>query len=376
MNVLIATGIFAPDIGGPATHAGLLLTELPRRNWGVRLVTFGPAGISRWIPKGARHAVYLVACLVKAMRSDLVYAQDTVVAGVPALLAGRILRRPFVVRVPGDYAWEQGVQRFGVTATIDDFQSGRYGLRTELLRAVQRWVVRQADVVITPSEYFRGIVTRWVGSADSVQVVPGAVHFDAGEPTLPGPHRDVVIVTAGRLVPWKGIAPLIELVADHAEWTLVVIGDGPQAAELRARAHRLGARVVFTGALSRAEVFLRLRRATVFVLNTSFESFAHQVLEAMHAGVPIVATRIGAIPELIEDGRDGLLVHPDDKDAIAAAIGRLVGDHALRETIVANARSKASRFPVDRMVVGVMTACRTAAVRRGQPVASRLTPDP
>ncbi len=375
MDILIATGIFAPDIGGPATHSGQLLAELPRRDWRVRLVTYGPAGVSRRIPRGVRHAVYLILCLVKALRSDLVYAQDAVVAGLPALLAARVLRRPFVVRIPGDYAWEQSVQRFGVTDPIDTFQSSRYDFRTELLRRVQRWVAGKADAVITPSEYFKGIVSGWIGRADRVHVVHGGVRFDGEEPMPPRREGNIVIVTVGRLVPWKGVAALIELVAEHPEWKLAVIGDGPQAAELQARARRLNAPVVFTGALSRREVSTQLRRATVFVLNTSFENFSHQLLEAMHAGVPVVATRIGGVPELIEDGKEGLLVRPDDKTQIGAAISRLARDRDLRDTIVTHARAKARQFSIERMADGVMTVCRMVAAHRKGAEGSRLTRD-
>lgn len=376
MDVLVATGIFAPDIGGPATHSGLLLTELPRRHWCARLVTYGPAGVSRRLPRGVRHAVYLVQCLLKARRSDLVYAQDAVSAGVPALLAAKILRRAFVVRVPGDYAWEQAVQRFGVTDLVDAFQAKRYGVRTELLRTLQRWVVSNADAVITPSEYARRMVSGWTRHADRVRVVHGGSRFEEATSTPREPSNEVLIVTAGRLVSWKGIVSLIELVAEQPGWKLVVIGGGPQAVELGARARELNAPVSFTGALPRAELSRQVRRATVFALNTSFENFPHMLLEAMHGGVPVVATRIGGIPELIEDGKEGILVRPNDKRELGAAITRLVGDRAFRNGIVANARAKARRFSVERMIDGVMEVCRAAVDRRRGARAARVTPDP
>jgi glycosyltransferase involved in cell wall biosynthesis len=327
-------------------------------------VTYGPAGISRRIPKGVRHALYFLACLAGAVRSDLVLAQDTVSAGLPALLAARILRRPFVVRVPGDYAWEQGLQRFGVTDSVDHFQSRRYGWRTEILRTIQCRVVASADAVITPSEYFKGIIAGWIGRADTIRVVHGCIRYPRTPPAPSAPAGDPIILTAGRLVPWKGVATLVTLVAEHPEWKLVVVGDGPQAATLRVLAHRLNAPVVFTGPVSRDVLSTHLCRATVFALNTAFESFSHQVLEAMHAGVPVVATRVGSLPELIEDGKNGILVRPDDRDQIASAIRRLVVDDELRATIVRNAKVTAARYSAERMVDGVVEVCRMAEARR------------
>jgi glycosyltransferase involved in cell wall biosynthesis len=237
-------------------------------------------------------------------------------------------------------------------------------------------VVRHADVVITPSEYARRMVSGWTRHADRVRVVYGGSRFEDEAPPPPALAREeVVVVTAGRLVSWKGIASLIELVAEHPGWTLVVVGGGPQAAELDARARRLNASVRFTGALPRAELSRQVRRATVFALNTSFENFPHMLLEAMYGGVPVVATRIGGIPELIEDGKEGILVRPDDKRELGAAISRLVSDRGLRDVIVANARIKARRFSVDRMVDGVMEVCREALDRRRGALTAAVPPD-
>src|SRR3989338_1426308 len=137
MRILIATGIFPPDIGGPATYSSLLLEELPKRDVAVSVVTYGPAGVSRNIPKGLRHFLYFLVCVFKP--ADIIFAQDPVSAGFPALLAARLTGRKFVVRVAGDYAWEQGVERFGVKDGIDNFQKKNYDSRTEFLRRVERF---------------------------------------------------------------------------------------------------------------------------------------------------------------------------------------------------------------------------------------------
>jgi glycosyltransferase involved in cell wall biosynthesis len=319
-----------------------------------------------------RHALFFLRCVAGAWRSDLVLAQDTVSAGFPAMLAARLLRRPLVVRVPGDYAWEQAVQRFGVTDTIDAFQTGRYGVRTQLLRAVQRWVVARADAVITPSQYFKRVVAGWIGRGDTIHVVYGGITSAAGAPSPGATAGETVLVTAGRLMPWKGVATLVTLVAGHPCWKLLVVGDGPEERTLRALAQRLNAPVVFVGRASRGELDTLLRRATVFVLNTTFESFSHQVLEAMHAGVPAVATRVGSLPELIEDGQNGFLVRPDDQEQIARTIDRLAGDPELRAAIVRNGRLTAARFTPERAVDGVVEVCRIALARRHAPrVAAR-----
>ena len=68
-----------------------------------------------------------------------------------------------MIRIAGDYAWEQAAQRFGVTDGIEEFQDKKYGLRVELLRWIQSFVAKNADKVITPSFYFKKVVSGWVG---------------------------------------------------------------------------------------------------------------------------------------------------------------------------------------------------------------------
>jgi glycosyltransferase involved in cell wall biosynthesis len=111
MRILVATGIYPPQIGGPATYSKLLYDELPKRGFQVDIVNFGDF-ISK--PKIIRHILFFIELLKKGQGVDVVYAQDPVSVGLPALIASQILQKKFVLKIVGDYAWEQGVQRFRV----------------------------------------------------------------------------------------------------------------------------------------------------------------------------------------------------------------------------------------------------------------------
>lgn len=125
---------------------------------------------------------------------------------------------------------------------------------------------------------------------------------------------------------------------------LVLVGLGPLEDELRALARQLGIaeRVVFAG--SRDDVFALLPALDVFALSSRFEGLPIALLEAMASGVAPVATRVGGIPEVITDGRDGLLVDPGDPAALAAALARVLGDDGERARIAACARARAGDF--------------------------------
>jgi glycosyltransferase involved in cell wall biosynthesis len=262
--------------------------------------------------------------------------------------------------VAGDYAWEQAAQRFGAKDTIDDFQKKKYGWRTELLRRIQKWVVGHADLVITPSKYFQKLVSGWIKNPAKVHCIYNGISLvmpaKAGiQPTgsqIKFGMTKKTILSVGRLVPWKGFDKLIELMKDLPDWKLVIVGDGPEREALSVKCQASGVmdRVKLVGAVSREKLLGYLHSAGIFALNTGFESFSFQVVEAMNAGVPVITTRIGSLPELVEDGEEGILVEPDNKEQILAAINKIESDADFRKKIIENAKKKAQQFSISRTV--------------------------
>ena len=119
MRVLIATGLYPPESGGPATHTKLMEERLPALGFEVFVLPFSRV---RHLPKVLRHGAYFFKCVAMARKADVVFAQDTVSVGFPAVLAAMLTNTKFVARVPGDYAWEQGGLAFGVRDELDEFQ--------------------------------------------------------------------------------------------------------------------------------------------------------------------------------------------------------------------------------------------------------------
>lgn len=347
MRLVIATPLYPPEIGGPATHTIFLERALPAHNISVETVPFSAV---RYLPKGIRHVVYAFRLWNKARYADVVFAQDTVSVGFPALVAARFARVPFVVRVPGDHAWEQGRERFGVTDSLDVFQTKRYGWRVETLRFIARFVVQHADLVIVPSHYFERIVGGWLANKDCLRVIYNGVDFDGISKKPEEVPEHPFFVSVGRLVPWKGFKALIEILPKLPEWSLVIVGDGPLRGELMEKAHemRILDRVRFVGNVTRAEVLGWLSVADAFVLNSSFESFSYQIVEAMGVGVPVIATAIGSIPELVTDGVEGVLIHPDDSEAVCSALASVMRSPELWAGRCVAGKKKAQTFSANR----------------------------
>jgi glycosyltransferase involved in cell wall biosynthesis len=154
------------------------------------------------------------------------------------------------------------------------------------------------------------------------------------------------IVCVGRLSPEKGQAGLLEAFASlrtkHPEASLVLAGDGPDRSNLGAIAKGLsiGDAVTFVGRLTEEEALAEIARSDVLVLPSFMEGLPIVLMEAMAIGVPVVASRVAGIPELVEDGKTGLLFTPSDWDEFGNCMDRLLSDDKLCAGITERAKAR------------------------------------
>ena len=221
--------------------------------------------------------------------------------------------------------------------------------------ALQRQAYRCAHVVVANSRAAaRQLESEGVPSS-RIQVVPNGISMDRFLPRRAVVPRPTTIVTVANLRKEKAhevlIAAAARLTPRHPDLRFVIVGDGPRASELRALAVQLGVdrHVWFLGHCE--EVPTLLAEADVFVLPSRSEAFPNGAIEAMAAGLPVVASRVGGLLDLVDEGRTGLLVPPDDPGALASAIESLVLSPARAAAIGAAAREEvARRYSFDRMV--------------------------
>ena len=147
------------------------------------------------------------------------------------------------------------------------------------------------------------------------------------------------LVLAGRLTEQKAIPVALDALSRVPGVSLVVAGDGPdrQALEQLAADLDLGGRVQFVGSLERDDVLRLFHASDGALLSSAWENFPHTVVEALAAGAPVIATAVGGVPEVVDDGDNGLLVPPGDAEALARAIERYLADDELRGRLRANA---------------------------------------
>lgn len=242
-------------------------------------------------------------------------------------------------------------------------------LRAPLHSALGRLTARLADSVVTASRQTATEIAEDYGVEPRVVIPNGvprwltredcATAADLPDPDLGG--RSPVVLFVGRLRTRKAVAVLLEGFAHLLEAApgaqLILAGDGEHRATLERRAEALGitAATRFLGAVARAQLDPWYRAADIFCLPSTYEGFPVAILEAMAAGLPVVATSVSGIPEAIEDGVTGLLVEPEDASGLAQALGQLAHDAALRSEMGRNARrSLRQKFSIETVAAAYL----------------------
>jgi len=367
-KILIATGIYPPDLGGPAT----LLTELPaaltKKGIDVKVITYSDVSLSDQEKKegvvyrvsrkqGAfyRKVKYFLTMWRLASWSDMVYATDTYSVGYFAYLIKKLTGKKYIIRFAGDSAWETSVANGWTDDYIVDFQEKKYNGKIERLKQRRTKILLGADRIIAVSNFIANIAVLIGAAKENIRVIYNAVDFFNDSPQKIKPESPT-LVFAGRLMPWKGVGLMLEAVAElKTKWPGIifeVLGDGPESESLQAKAKNLGLEqnVKFRGRVSEKESHAVFARSTIFVLNTNYEGLPHSVLNAMQSNLPVITTNIGGNVEVIQDGENGLLVSYNDKQAWVSAIDRLLADEALQQKFIANSQKTLENFKWDKLV--------------------------
>jgi glycosyltransferase involved in cell wall biosynthesis len=263
--------------------------------------------------------------VIRLVRPDVVHVSSSK-AGVLGRLAAWALRVPVCVFTVHGWAF----------AAAD----GRASL---LYRWADRLVspVTSATICVSELERASGVAARTC-AAERTVVIPNAVDV-RGALRASRQRSRPLLLAVGRLRPPKDFDTLLRALAllPSDAFEAAIVGDGPQREELAALLAQLGLedRVRLEG--ERRDVPALLAEADAFVLSSRSEGLPVSVLEAMAAGLPVVATAVGGVGEAVVDGETGLLVRPADPEALAAALASIVADASLRRRLGAAGRARA-----------------------------------
>ncbi|OGL13755.1 MAG: hypothetical protein A3F92_10125 [Candidatus Rokubacteria bacterium RIFCSPLOWO2_12_FULL_71_22] len=271
------------------------------------------------------------------------------------------------------WARRRGRARFVVMlkGIIADELRNERGLVRALLTLQARWEranTERAERVIVPSRYSASVAQAVYGIPPTrLAVVPEPLdlgdwrrRFAAAAAHEP-PARPTVLAVA-RMYPRKRLDDLLRaaviLRRRIPRIRIRIVGEGPESARLR-DLHReldLGASVVFRGEVSRGDLAVEYVSAHCFCLPTVQEGFGLVFAEAMAAGLPVVACRAAAVPELVEDGRTGLLVTPRCPDELATAMETLLVNEELRRRLGARGAERVGALDLERVAARFLEA--------------------
>lgn len=304
MKLLITTGIFPPDIGGPATFIPLLARDALVQNSEVTVITLGNESsrfqegpyrvitISRTLPKVLRVLKTIQTIFVESKESHAIFSNGLY---IETALVLRIRKRISLAKIVGDPVWEKARNQKRTTLDLASFQTAGWSTRDKLVNLIfiQAWGM--FDNLTCPSQALVQMVKRRLRGKE-VSFIPNGVDFASSL----DPNKTLSLITVSRLVSWKNIEQVINA-AQLLDARLIIIGDGPEKRSLESRARALNAEVLFTGSLPPVEVEKHLRESKYFLQMSDYEGMSFSLLEAMSFGlVPIVSGN---------DGNRGVVEH-------------------------------------------------------------------
>jgi glycosyltransferase involved in cell wall biosynthesis len=317
MRLVITTGIFEPESGGPATYAPALAARLVAAGHDVTVITYSD---TPYLDSDAKYPFKLIrvvrgnkilnrvnfffTVLTYARACDMIYTLDWFAAGVPVMLAADHLDKPYIVRVGGDYAWEQKYLESGaLPVTLKDFyemglyRRAAYRIAFYLIRSV----LRGASHIVFNSDTQRALYAHYYDlKADTLSTIHNPVPHTEGAPIVrDAPTKEIVYW--GRLIVMKNVGSLVRAFAQAAlptEYTLTIIGDGPQKAPLLSliKELHLEGRVHIEPAMPKEDAFKRVRNARAYVLPSWTDISPTQVYEALSMGLPSLVTKENYLP--------------------------------------------------------------------------------
>ena len=362
-KVLLVTNIFPPEIGGPATFIDRLGHSLASRDHRVTVVCTSqgsrhesdrerPFAVRRVnFTKRERYEVLVRMRLALEMaRHRLIF-----VNGLERYVAevNRVTRRPYVLKIVGDTVWETARNRGMTNLSIDDFQTDPTAQARFAgdIRGRNAWVAAARHIVV-PSEYLRRLVQGWGVAPERITVVQnGTITTGAAAPATRTSERFRALFV-GRLTNWKGVETLLLAARDVPDVELEIVGDGPEwphLVELSAQLG-LGERAIFRGRLSATDVRRAMDRAHALVLTSLYEGLSHTVLEAFAAGLPCIVSDRGGNEEVVSNGRNGVIVPPQNVSSLASALRSLADDEPWRRRMAASAIETARVFDLTTTV--------------------------
>lgn len=331
MRIVIATGIYPPDIGGPATYSQLIGREFSKRGNKVVVICYSDkeqrrmnkeqfrvVRILRKHRKSIRHFLYFWNLLKLAWSYDIIYGQGSASSGLPALLVSKILKKKFLFRLGGDNIWEKAIEQEKTWLPLCQYYKSGLFKKQGIIFKIFTWVLKSTDLVIFSTKFQRDICLRYAGLRKKKTIIIKNAFPDLRNMTrLPSFSEQILF--AGRLIKVKNLKLLIKIFSEvfseaNKNIQLRIIGDGPEKKKLQdlVKELHLEKNIIFENRTSQQESLERIRRCYFVVLPSLTEISPNLVLECIKLNKPILLTQNTGFYEDFKE--DLLFFNPCDKE--------------------------------------------------------------
>jgi len=290
MKIILATGIYPPQIGGPATYVRALAEELTVRGHEVSVVSYGKMQNDNWkvvrvsgrIPF-VRWVLYALALRRAEKNSDVIVAFSSVSVGIPLWLSG--IRKPKkMLRLGGDFFWERYTALGGMRGLRNWYESK--GGKNPILHSFMQWLLNKFDHIVFSTKFQEKIYEDHYSKLPNHSVLENAL--PSGSPQRHEKHDPFKILFMGRFVGFKNLPALVQAVNEMNEVTLTLVGDGPMKSKLKKMA---GENVSFRPPVHGDEKNKVFAEHGLLVIPSITEISPNVALEARANGFPVLLTK-------------------------------------------------------------------------------------
>jgi len=348
----IISGIYPPDIGGPAKFSTTFANFLLSKKSSVRIISYTDSSttkilngnlktilVSRRLPKIPR---YLNLCL--AILKSVINREHIIANGCFVEIALLRLFLPFkyVTKIPGDIVWERARNSGLTTLTIEEFQNTKLDIKYQIFRKLFVFSLKQSRMVIVPSSHLQSLAIDWGIPPHKISVIHNSINLDLFRPSDAN-KTEYDVLSVSRLVAWKGLEDVIRVCSD-LKLTLAIIGDGPLKSQLQTLSEEVNCLATFFGDVNQETLVELYQKGKYFVLNSSFEATSYALLEAMACGlVPISKDSTGS-NEIIQHKVSGMLCGPTTNFNLDTALQYLMSNPVESSRMSMNARSRVDQY--------------------------------
>ena len=359
MNILITTGIFPPDVGGPAKFVPLIADNLSK-NHVLNVITlseelnnidefdYGILRIRRKQNKLYRFLKTVMLIIKEGRKVNIIFVNGL---WLEVYIANLFLRKKTIRKVVGDPVWEKLYTQYKIDDNFDQFQQQKYTLKIELLKFLRSFTLKSNNTIVVPSKHLMNFVKN-LGFKGRLLQINNGTEITKGKKTNKDSFEFLII---SRLVRQKNIDIVLKslsVVKDKysIDFHLNIVGEGPEYKDLISLIKQLNLieNVKLVGPKHGEELNHFYKTSNYFLQISTYEGMPHSVLEAMNYKLTVIASDFGGNSELIQNNKYGYLVDTFEAEGVANIIHKALNDS--EEKYIEGKKLIESKFDVQETI--------------------------